>query len=1296
MLDLRVLDFTGQDAWRWQLTDQDGSLLARHDVRLDRNSAEFGLATDLYRNLWLLDAEPTRLRRSERELLARVGAYLAAEVLGSAGRAIAARVPVTIRVALPPPAVGLLAMPLELADLGDGPLALHGAVFSYVPQAYAPAGNRAEQGAEVRVLAVFALPETSSALGLVQERRTLTRIARDDPLSRGERPVDLRVLQYGATKDMVRRSLDEPEGWDVIHLAGHGGPGRLYLENENGGQETVEAEELLRWLAPCCGRTRLVVLSACESGVARAARILGTRRRSPQAPAVRFRALGYEIAQTLGCTVLATRYPVDDKFSVTFGRMWYEAVLRDGQPADEAVRTALPRAVRATPGAPLSISTPILLGTPDVSVRLPDPHWQGAQVRTRGRRRAVMSGVPGEASRFVGRTTLLARIGRALAADSGITGIVITGMPGIGKTAVITEAVHRYADTFEDVTWHRATRRDSARSLARILAGTGHDADLADLAGAARSARSRRTLLVVDSAHSLLADTGVWRGDLGSLMAMLLQPGARSRVVLICDRQLPGLPTGVVPYTVPMLSRSESEWLARELQETRQEAAGAAVTATGARPVGLAWLACRGHPRLIEYCSAGTPEEIRRRTVRVDQAWEITSPLAPGTSGALRPLGRAHPGSLITAWACERVAELPAAAQRALCFLACIEQPHRISDLVSPAWQVLAETTGVDVGPLDEAAAPCESAGLAECTGDGEYLLHPGIVHAGRGLNREVSVQTVRSLYLMWKRYYQDALDEPAPSEEVLGYCAASSVPYLMRMGRWERASEACEQAINHDSSPSMAARLLPYDVEIVRAAHGTPLQLTTTFVYAELVRALDEDRGLTVLTRLHDRAVRDNDDITVLVTATSIASLLARKDPHRAYEFLKIAQGASAAAQNQPWLGVLLQNIEAEICYEFGDSAAALTRAQAVLHQLDQLAAAGTQPQGVNPHSQRGAALSTAATAASALGQQELAEDYRRRLTGHDENSGQRAAAQTQFNAIQELIGNGRLDQAQALLLAAWGRFDAPGDIGMRGLILIGLAQIEHRLGHHEDAITLGRRALRASYAAAERLDAAAAHARTANFLATGPRHSTAEAPVHILAAAVIHMRVSQMLLAITPQQPTLRALARLTHCLARQPQLVPQSLGELRQKLAESTDIDISGLLAGLDRFPVSVDPESGEVVLSALPPGAEPPGDSVTDALCWALHRPSPRELVNPGDPSYQYHWQPAIEAVIDAIDDQTARTRLREVLDDYRGMGWAGLADALDALITDRSAFRMPPTLQDAERDIIQRILDALPR
>jgi hypothetical protein len=188
MLDLRLLGYEGEDAWQWQLRDQADGLVAQHGVRLDQASAGFQLATDLYRQLWLVDAEPARRRRSEREVLGRVGAYVAAEVLGPVGQAIASRAPVTVRVTVPSAAVGVIAIPLELADWGDSPLALHGTVFCYVPEARTPSPEQPEPGSQLRMLAVFARPETSSALGLVGERLSASPKTTPSPVA-GSRPI---------------------------------------------------------------------------------------------------------------------------------------------------------------------------------------------------------------------------------------------------------------------------------------------------------------------------------------------------------------------------------------------------------------------------------------------------------------------------------------------------------------------------------------------------------------------------------------------------------------------------------------------------------------------------------------------------------------------------------------------------------------------------------------------------------------------------------------------------------------------------------------------------------------------------------------------------------------------------------------------------------------------------------------------------------------------------------------------------------------------------------------------------
>ena len=1287
MIDLSVLDYQNDGVWCWQLSDADGTVLAEHEVRLDRGGTEFRLLTDLYRNLWRLEADPGRRARSEQTLLSRVGRYIAGQVFGPVHGAIAMRAPVTVRVAVPPAAVGLLAMPLELADGGKGPLALNGTVFCYQPGTQAESDDEAGPPDQVRVLAVFALPETSSALGLVQERRALVQVLQDDPAAHGMSPADLRVLQYGATRDSVQTALADAEGWDVIHLAGHGGPGRLYLEDAQGGSEPVETAELLDWL-PNRGRTRLVVLSACESGVARAARVVGARRRPPPqaVTAGATTALGYEVARRLGCTVLATRYPVDDQFSVTLGRMWYQALTRDGRSADEAIREILPQALQAAPATPLSLATTILLGPPGTQVPLPGRRSTDGGGAAAAPRRPALARVPPETASFIGRTALLSKVGSALAQDPGPGGLMLLGMPGIGKTAAAAEAVHRYGTGFESVIWHRATRRDSARSLARALAGQvtapGADPDVAAISDAVRAGD---LLLVVDDAQLLLDERGSWRGELGTLIVTLSAPGSRSRLILAADRPLPAL-SSVISYPVPMLSRSESEWLARERQEARL-AAGV----TGAY-ADLTWLVCRGHPELIEYCNSGPHEQIRRRTRRIDEAWEITTPLAPATASGRRSLGSDHPGTRLAAWARDRAAVLPDPARRALTFLAAIEQADRMPDHVMLAWQLLAADTEIDAGPLDEAVGPAEQAGLIERAGTGRFLLHPAVVQAARALDAELYRHTARAMYVIWDHYYRQAQDAAETSNELLlAQCTAAEVPYLMRLDEWEQASRACERAINHDGSPTMAGRLLPYDAQIIEATAGTTAHPATLFVYTNLVRTLDEGRGRTNLTRLLEQATRDGDDLMVMFAASALAAMLAGRDPARAYELLKQARATPAAAEHQAWAGIRLRNIEAQLRFELGDWAGALTQARAVLNELAQLTPADTAGWAVNPHSERGVALTYAEASASALGEHGQAAEFRAQLRASDKGSGQRAASQSGFNEIAELIRLGRLDEAYELLVAALAEFSEPGDDSRQGLVLIQLARIEHLHGQPADAVAFGRRALRASYSADQPLDAAAAHGSMANFLAAGPAADAAEAPVHILAAAVIHLRVSQGLMAFAPPQPALHALARLTHCLARQPDLIPQSFADLHACLRDTTGVDIETLLARLGRVPITAGAEPGTLSF-ALGAQAPPPGDSVTDALTWASHQPPPAELTDVE--GHLHHWQPIIEmASAAARKVPDAQQTMQQLIDDFRGMGWSKLADTLRAFLADPQAYTLSASLSPTEHTIMRHVLEA---
>ena len=79
--------------------------------------------------------------------------------------------------------------------------------------------------------------------------------------------MELRVLQYGVTRDSLPDVLEQGEGWDVIHFSGHGQPGSLLLERPMAVRTRFQigVRGLLRHSG---GRLKLVTLSACLSAAA--------------------------------------------------------------------------------------------------------------------------------------------------------------------------------------------------------------------------------------------------------------------------------------------------------------------------------------------------------------------------------------------------------------------------------------------------------------------------------------------------------------------------------------------------------------------------------------------------------------------------------------------------------------------------------------------------------------------------------------------------------------------------------------------------------------------------------------------------------------------------------------------------------------------------------------------------------------------------------------------------------------------------------------------------------------------
>jgi hypothetical protein len=241
-LVLQAVDVRGPSRWRWLLTDEaTGNPLADHQVAVDGDEARVRAFGDVFGHVSSY-AAPDRQAEDEARLVAELGAWAGTALLGERiGERIVKAAPVTVRVT----ADFAARWPLELAHVAGVPLAARGDV-SLV---YAPAGEPGPPKAEItealRVLAVFSQPTRTSVLALRRERYALGRLIRRIAATQ-RRMMELKVVQYGVTREKLAEIADTGDGWDVLHLSGHGGRGVFLLEHADGSPDPVDTAELVR------------------------------------------------------------------------------------------------------------------------------------------------------------------------------------------------------------------------------------------------------------------------------------------------------------------------------------------------------------------------------------------------------------------------------------------------------------------------------------------------------------------------------------------------------------------------------------------------------------------------------------------------------------------------------------------------------------------------------------------------------------------------------------------------------------------------------------------------------------------------------------------------------------------------------------------------------------------------------------------------------------------------------------------------------------------------------------------
>ena len=515
-----------------------------------------------------------------------------------------------------------LEVPAELAGLpwealpcpdGTGPLALHPLVRMYRKTGATPTGTLP---GPLRIVIAIAAPDTGGGPLLDYERElhnvlAAVRAARRDA-------ADVRVVPF-ATPAAIRAALDKGPV-HVLHISGHGSPGHLDLENEDGTVRSVTAEEFVEQAVPAGKMPLVITLSACYSDAA--GRQGGT-------------SFAGRLCQYGAAAVIATETSITDSYATRLLAQVYGTLAQVG---DLDVVAALAEARRQVQAELETSSVPrdgllaelcewaavtVLAAAGSVPVHSERPAGPSARQTVRPQ----VAGLTGRDWYFVGRRAEQRHWLTELTSPE-TAGVVICGIGGVGKTALADELIARVREQEPGrVLVSLAGQLTLESLLGAVITTIRHDLlasgdpgtaeVIRALEAAARTDKSWQDRLAILRSHVLdrvpmlvlldnfednLRGAGaeyVVRDEvLGGLMAAWAADAGLSRLLITCRYQFT-LPRGAERRLsfrqLGALSRAETMKLAWSLP---------ALDGLDAAQLENVWRLAGGHPRSLEYLDA--------------------------------------------------------------------------------------------------------------------------------------------------------------------------------------------------------------------------------------------------------------------------------------------------------------------------------------------------------------------------------------------------------------------------------------------------------------------------------------------------------------------------------------------------------------------------------------------------------------------------------------------------------------------------------------------------------------------
>ena len=1148
-LRLKAVEFVDLTRWRWLLTDDSGTLVADHEVRLDASCWQFAAFTDLAGHLsW--QAAPDQQVRDEARIVAGLGEWIGAAVFGPTAAAMVQARPVTVRVTVPAGAEELLARPLELGHADGRPLAVQDVTLVMETDPGDAAGTAAPVGERLRVLGLFSLPEGGHPLNLRRERYSLVQLIQR--IATEGKAADVRVLQYGVTRARLRDVLAEAEGWDVVHVSGHASPGQLLLETDEGKPDWVSAAQLADLLAAARGRLKLVTISACWSAAAAVAeqrQLLGLPVQDQAAPERAGGArdaetvpgsLATKLARRLDCAVLAMRYPVTDEFAAALSRRLYELLAGEGRPLPEAVGTTLrelaPGSDGTGPGGivfpALSVATPAIFSGSAVGLRLAAPdHGQPA---TGDAVMGTMTGFPPQPARFVGRTGVMTRSSAALAAHSGVPGVVLQGMPGGGKTACALELAYGQGHAFDRLIWYKAPDEgmdisgaltDLASTLERYIDDFQMAHVLADerqlaafLPQLTELMERSRLLLVIDNAESLLTTGGHWHDEQWAAVTSALTAHAGPGRLILTSRRAPVGLTGLRAEAVDALSADEALLLARELPHLDALIRGDILGLGRGAAQELARHAldaARGHPKLLEFADgqAADPDRLADLVAAADQTWRKLGrpPRRFFAVGETAVSGDDYL-DVLAAWTTVVTQTLAPGERDLFWFLCCLEERDRERATLDGSWAGLWAALGRDGPPpgLGEALSVLAARGLAavraETAGASEsYALHPtvadtGRAQAGKPFPRAADAEASR----YWAGVFSRATGgtDEATDTGLLVRAGLGGVPYLMRQEQWMAAAAMLERAFNRDPSRSNASAMRPSAEQIAAR------ERRATGLLARVLMVIDHAAAERLMREHMKTAVARGDYSAAALAAMWLVDFCWRRG--RLVEARELADtmiGYTRQAGHGPWTILHDEVQRLQVISATGQEADyVLAEVQRLRIHMDSLPAVPGQDETATPWHVREYLLDVGRNAARQLGLWQEALDLNAEIVAskRDRNAPETDIVRATFSDYYPLLQLRRAEEALVLLRQCRKVSEDADDIGLLGMTLAGLADVESTLGHGDAAIRLTCDALRYKYRAGNVIGIAVSYHNLGDYLLCHARQPAAALASHLAAALI------------------------------------------------------------------------------------------------------------------------------------------------------------------------------------------------